>query len=135
MAFMKWTDDLSVGVREIDDQHQKLVSLINDLHDAMRDKRGKDVLGKVLTDLAAYTEYHFSTEEKYMQKFGYAEFDAHRSEHQAFVAKVGEFKKGFDEGKLGLSIQVMSFLRDWVANHIKGSDKRYTDFFREHGLS
>jgi hemerythrin len=135
MVFMRWSDDLSVGVGEIDDQHRKLVSLINDLHDAMLAKRGKDVLGKVLADLAAYTEYHFSTEEQYMQKFGYAGLAAHRREHQAFVAKVGEFAKGFEEGRLGLSIQVMSFLRDWVATHIKGSDLRYVDCFHEHGLS
>jgi len=42
-----------------------------------------------------------------MQKFGYAGLAAHRREHQAFVAKVGEFAQGFEEGRLGLSIQVM----------------------------
>jgi len=135
MTFMKWSDDLSVGVKEIDGQHQRLVSLINDLHDAMLAKRGKDVLGKVLADLAAYTQYHFSAEEQYMQKFGYAGLPAHRREHQAFVAKVSEFAQGFEEGRLGLSIQVMNFLSQWVATHIRGSDTRYTDCFHEHGLS
>ena len=132
MAFMKWSDDLSVGVGEIDGQHQRLVSLINALHDAMLEKRGKEVLGKVLADLAAYTQYHFSAEEQYMQKFGYGDYAAHRREHQAFVAKVGEFAKGFEEGRLGLSIQVMNFLRGWVATHIRGSDMRYTGCFHEH---
>lgn len=135
MAFMKWSDDLSVGVGEIDSQHKHLISLINDLHDAMREKRGKDVLGKVLADLAAYTQYHFTTEEQYMQKFGYLGFAQHQREHRAFIAKVGEFAKGFEEGKLGVSIQVMNFLRDWVATHIQGSDIRYSDCFHEHGLS
>ncbi len=91
MAFMKWSDDLSVGVKEIDAQHQRFISLINDLHEAMLAKRGKDVLEEVLADLASYTQYHFSTEEEYMQKFGYAGFAAHRREHRAFVAKVGKF--------------------------------------------
>jgi len=51
-----------------------------------------------------------------------------------FVAKVSEFKDGFEKGKLGLSISVMDFLSDWLRNHIKGVDKKYGPFFNEKGL-
>jgi hemerythrin len=135
MAYMNWSDDLSVGVSEIDGQHKQLVAQINALHDAMRSGQGKDALEKTLGELAAYTQYHFSAEEQYMQKFGYPGYTPHKKEHDGFVAKVAGFQKDYASGKLGLSIEVMKFLRDWVAGHIKGSDKHYTTCFREHGLA
>jgi len=67
MPLFPWSDDLSVKVTLIDDQHKKLIALINSLHDAMRAGEGKQVLEKTLKELADYTVYHFQTEEKYMQ--------------------------------------------------------------------
>lgn len=131
---MNWSDDLSVGVSEIDEQHKRLVALINALHDAMRSGQGKDALEKTLGELAAYTQYHFTAEEEYMQKFGYPDYASHKKEHDAFVAKVADFQQAYTGGRLGLSIEVMTFLRDWMAGHIRGSDTHYTACFREHGL-
>lgn len=135
MVLMQWSDELSVAVREIDGQHQKLVELINTLHAAMLAKQGKQVLEKTLDELAAYTVYHFQTEEKYMQKFAYPSYFSHKKEHDAFVKKVSDFQKEFNSGKLGLSLEIMNFLKDWVTNHIKGTDKRYSDLFHKNGLS
>ena len=114
MALIKWNDSFSVNVAEIDQQHQKLVSMIN--------------------GLISYTATHFKTEERYFTQFGYPETDSHKKEHAAFVQKVSDFKDGFEEGKLSLSIEVMNFLSDWLQNHIKGTDKKYSQFFNEKGL-
>jgi len=135
MAYMRWSDGLSVGVAEIDEQHKNLVTQINALHDAMRLGQGKEALEKILGELAAYTQYHFGTEEQYMQKFGYPAYTIHKAEHDAFIAKIADFQVSYAAGQLGLSIEVMKFLRDWIAAHIQGSDARYTICFREHGLS
>lgn len=78
--------------------------------------------------------YHFKTEEKYMQNFKFTGYQAHKKEHEGFVNKVDAFQNDFDEGKLGLSIEVMTFLRDWVLKHIKETDKKYIDIFKENGL-
>jgi len=134
MALMQWNDSLSVNVGMIDKQHQKLVGMINELNDAMRQGKGKDILGKTLNELVAYTGTHFKLEEKYFDQFGYSEADSHKKGHLDFVAKVYEFKDGFEKGKLGLSISVMDFLSDWLRNHIKGVDKKYGPFFNEKGL-
>ena len=64
MALMVWDNSFSVNVKEIDAQHQKLIALINDLHDAMKTGKAKDVLGKILSDLTDYTVYHFGNEER-----------------------------------------------------------------------
>ncbi len=134
MALIQWDGSFSVKVAEIDQQHQKLVSMINELNDAMRQGKGKDVLGKIINGLISYTATHFNTEEKYFDRFGYPETDSHKKEHVAFVKKVSEFKNGFEQGKLGLSIEVMNFLSDWLKNHIKLTDMKYSKFFNEKGL-
>ena len=134
MSLIEWTNDLSVNVKEIDLQHQKLVEMINDLHAAMRDRKTKDSLKKIIDDLANYTASHFLTEEKYFDQFKYDKAFMHKKEHNDFVKKVMEFKKGFDENRLLLSMDIMNFLKDWLTKHIKGSDKQYSPFFNEKGL-
>lgn len=134
MALISWDDDFSVGVRELDEQHKKLISLINDLHNAMKIGKGKEVLSPLLKSLVEYTQTHFSTEEKYFTRFGYPEQGRHQAEHQKFVGKVGAFQKDFDKGGALLSMDVMNFLKEWLAGHILGSDKRYGPFFNEKGL-
>lgn len=135
MVLISWDESLSVNVQEIDNQHQKIVKMINKLHDAMRQGKGKDVLGKIINNLVKYTQIHFQTEEKYFAKFDYPNAETHKKEHQNFVKKVIEFREDFESGRLGLTIQVMNFLRDWLTNHIQGSDKKYSKFFNERGLT
>jgi len=134
MPLIKWNDSFSVNIVEIDLQHQKLVSLINDLNQAMLQGMGKVALTNILNELVAYTVNHFGTEEKYFAQYKYPDSDSHKKEHLAFVEKVASFKKDFDSGKLGLSIEVMQFLSDWLQNHIKGTDKKYGPFFNTKGL-
>ncbi len=134
MAIMQWNDNFSVNVAVIDGQHKKLVSMINELHDSMKQGKGNEVLSKIINGLISYTGSHFQTEEKYFDQFGYPEADAHKREHAAFVQKVTDFKAGFEKGEISLTIEVMHFLSDWLRNHIKGSDKRYSKFFNDKGL-
>ena len=134
MAIMTWTDALSVNIKEIDDQHQKLINMVNQLHVAMLKGEGKTVVGPILTELTAYTVYHFSTEEGYMQKYSYPSMQTHRLEHQKFVQKVGDFKSQYDGGIIGLSNEVMLFLSDWLKDHILGTDKKFAPYFNSKGL-
>lgn len=134
MALISWNDSFSVGVIEIDRQHQKMVSMINELNEAMRQGKGKDVLGKIIKGLVDYTRVHFKTEETYFEQLGYPEKESHKKEHADFVQRVTDFKDGYQKGNLGLSIAVMNFLSSWLQNHIKGTDKKYSQFFNEKGL-
>ena len=81
-----------------------------------------------------YAQTHFKTEETYFEKFGYPETDTHKKEHADFTQRVSEFKEKFDEDRLGLSIEVMTFLSRWLLNHIKIVDMKYASFFNEKGL-
>lgn len=135
MALIQWSDSLSVGVSEIDKQHQTLVKMINDLHDAMRQAKGSDVLGPLLNGLIDYAGDHFKTEERYFVRFSYPDIAAHKKAHADFVAKVLDFKSRFETTAVGLSLDVMNFLSNWLQSHIKGEDKKYGPFFNAHGLS
>ena len=135
MALIDWDNGMSVNVAEIDTQHKRLVELINELNEAMRNRTAKDVLKEIIDKLADYAAVHFSTEEGYFDQFGYPKAGPHRREHKAFVKKVADFQKGFEEGQLMLSIDVINFLKDWLLNHIQGVDKQYSAFFNENGLT
>ena len=134
MALLEWTEDLSVNVSKIDREHQLLVGMINELNDAMRWGRGKAVVGNIISGLIGYAGSHFKTEEDYFDRFGYPLAASHKKQHSDFVAKVAEFRKEFEKGKLGLTIEVLLFLSDWLRNHIEGSDKLYGPFFNANGL-
>lgn len=134
MALIEWDETLSVDVAEIDKQHQTLVGTLNELHDAMRQGKSKDVMEEIVSRLIDYTSTHFATEERYFDRFGFEHAAEHKKEHADFVKKALEFKNGFESGKLGLSIDVMQFLSGWISNHIKGSDKKYTELFKANGL-
>jgi hemerythrin len=134
MPLIQWSKDLSVNVAEIDSQHQKLIQMINDLNDAMAQGKGKDVIGKTIDGLVGYTDTHFTFEEKYFEKFGYADTYRHRMEHVDFMKNVSVFKKDHQSGNVSLSIDVMNFLSDWLKKHIMVSDKKYGPFFNQKGL-
>jgi hemerythrin len=134
MAIMQWNDKLSVKVEEIDKQHKKLVNLINQLHDAMAQGKSKEIMSEILKELANYTVEHFSTEEKYFKQFNYPDAAAHIAEHKKFVDTVKQFQNEFNSGKVMLSMKIMNFLKDWLINHIMGTDQKYSAFFNEKGL-
>ena len=106
----------------------------NDLHDAMRQRRSKEVLEKTINDLVDYTHFHFSTEETYFEKFSYPDAKQHQKEHAYFVTRILKFKQDFDNKKSLLSIDIMEFLRDWLIKHIQRTDKKYVPFFKTNGL-
>ena len=135
MAFFVWDNKYSVGIREIDEQHKKLINILNELYEAMQAQKASDVLGKVLLELVNYTKTHFATEEKYMAQFGYPDEAAHKREHVAFTDKVSTFKSDFEEGRTAMSVSVAAFVKDWLIRHISGTDKKYGPFFNSKGLS
>lgn len=134
MALINWDESLSVNVEEIDLQHKGLIAMINELNDAMRTGKGKEVTGKTVNNLIKYTVTHFKTEEDLFAKFNYPDAEKHKKEHAAFVKKVLEFKDGLEKGKLTLTMEVMSFLSDWLTRHIMGTDKKYTEFLNDKGV-
>ena len=126
----EWKPEYSVQIPEIDRQHQRLFQLAAQLNSAMAVGKGKGVLSQLLGGLIDYTKEHFATEERFMQQYQYPGLQVHQAEHQKLTAQVMEFQSRFERGEIRLSINLMTFLKDWLQNHIAGSDQRYSAFIR-----
>ena len=132
---MEWSSALSVNVKLFDDQHKKLVNMVNQLHDAMKVGKGSEVLGPIFNSLISYTASHFADEERLMQQNGYPDLAKHKAEHTKLTSQVLDLQKQYQANKTALSMPVMSFLKDWLANHIQGEDKKYGPFFNGKGVA
>ncbi len=135
MALITWGTEYSVGINSIDDQHKKLVGFVNDLNDAMAQRKGKDILEKILGGLVEYTKTHFAHEEQLFRAHGYPEATAHKMKHDDLTKKVLQFQQDLHAGKAVMSVEIMAFLKDWLLNHIKGTDMKYSAFLKGKGVN
>ena len=133
MKIIEWAQKMSVQVAEIDDQHKKLVEIINAAFSIENPSENRKKFEPILNDLIEFTRVHFSTEEKYFDKFNYAEKDEHIEEHLKLIDAVLKFKDGFDSGKCDCE-PFLSFLRDWLAEHLLKMDQKYVECFKANGL-
>ena len=125
MDIIQWSDEYSVNNFLLDAQHKKLISIINRLHTSMEEGKSKAVLEMTLDDLITYTRDHFNTEERMMMNANYPGLKEHKLLHEKLTQKVVGFQKKFREGESSISTDLMTFLRDWLVNHIEGTDKKY----------
>ena len=92
MALMTWKEEYSVNIKVIDSQHKKLVDLLNQIYDATKVGKGKEVLAKILSELVSYTKVHFTTEEEFFKKFSYPGYLQHKNEHDKLTKQVCDFQ-------------------------------------------
>lgn len=135
MALLTWTPDWSVGVHQLDEDHKKLVAMINELHQGMLEGRGDALVGTILQRLVSYTVEHFRHEEDYFAQTHYPGTAAHKREHDALKKTVMlEVQKFCAGGSGGLSMETLAFLRDWLRTHIQDCDKAYAAHLNAHGV-
>ncbi|WP_136715951.1 bacteriohemerythrin [Halorientalis salina] len=136
--FAEWDDErYSVDIERFDEQHKRLFGLLNDLHTAMDEGHSDEKVGDILRELERYTEYHFGDEEEFMQDCGYAMdcadcFYNHRDMHEKFADRVSELREKHENGEY-ITMEVLTFVRDWLDSHIAASDvdQNYSDYYRE----
>lgn len=126
MPFIDWKDSYSVGLPDIDQQHKKLVGIINRLHDAMKTGSAQALIIRVVDDLVEYTREHFAYEERMIQAAGYPHVAEHAKKHRAMVAQVQAFRERVGGTHATLPLQLMDFLKSWLTQHILSSDMDYS---------
>lgn len=124
MAFVVWDDRLSVGVEAIDEQHKKLLRIMNSLAEEMAARNGRQALERAIADLVDYTKGHFRYEEKLISNLVPQELTRHMQEHKALIAGVEDLQAKCKGGSTeAVSAEALQFLRDWLLRHIAVSDK------------
>ena len=129
MPSISWDDRLALGIPEIDEQHQRLVQMIDDLSEAMIQGRSQEVLDSLLAGLYDYARIHFATEERYLAEVCCPQVSQHRAEHQEFISRVTRLTARFQQGAVGVSIDVLDFLGTWLVRHIQQTDGDFGRFY------
>ncbi len=135
MAMITWTKELGVAISEFDDDHRRLIELINNLWDASEHRGGHEVLDGIFGQLADYTRDHFAREEDLFAKWDYPGAANHAEAHRKLVVTLDELRAKFRQSRSQLvADDVFDFLREWLIKHILGDDGLYGTFFRHLGI-
>lgn len=130
----EWNDRYSVGVEKFDDQHQQLFNIINNLEACEIQKLGNARAVELSRELRDYTVLHFGAEERALQKYGYPKIDIQKGEHEKFR----EFTRDlYTELYLEKDVNIpekLTFLTQWLFDHIGKEDKAYSKYFTEQGI-
>lgn len=130
MAFLIWQDDLNTGIEVIDNQHRRIVEMINHLH-GMHPGTERLVVAEVIDELVDYTLSHFAFEEALMEDAGYTFSHAHKRVHEIFTKRVSEYRMRFAAGE-DITGELKHMLSRWLFNHIRSDDKAYADSVKRH---
>lgn len=126
MSAIVWTEDMSVGVEQLDDHHRRLIDLANQLGTAIAANNTEHVTGAVLGELVRYVYYHFGEEERLMEEVGYADLATHRKHHRAMAEHVRGLENRYNnDPDTVITADLHSFLADWLVNHIRSEDRLY----------
>jgi hemerythrin len=101
--------------------------LLNKIYDEHKAGIPFTHLQSIIIELTDYAKYHFSYEEELMIAAAFSGFAAHKEEHDVFCARIIEFQKDFKLG-IDVSIEIISFLNNWISFHILKTDVKLGDF-------
>jgi hemerythrin len=125
VQYVEWKPFYSVGDAGLDDEHKRLLSIIDDLHTAIHAGNEREEVQVVLDSLTQYTMSHFDHEEQVMRSCGYPRFDAHRGMHEEMRRRTLELKTTPD---LVAARDLLQFVRNWWVRHIQNQDKDYSPY-------
>ncbi|MDD2914943.1 MAG: bacteriohemerythrin [Gallionella sp.] len=123
-AWVQWDDSLSTGINTIDEHHRYLIELLNDLFDVVSNKGSVREVARLIKATDMYAKVHFRTEEQMMQHYGFEGIQRQEQQHHAFEEKIREFYEELHDNPLVARFDVLSYLRDWLIQHIRVEDAK-----------
>jgi hemerythrin len=133
MSFMQWSNELSVNIALVDQQHMKLIAMLNKTWEATQERQGPDALSPVLAELLDYTNHHFGTEEGLFRVHRYPGYWEHKREHVALTTHTQEMNRRLTKGSLRPT-ELQEFLKTWLNDHIMASDRKFGPFLVSKGV-
>uniref|UniRef100_A0A7C5SVM1 Bacteriohemerythrin n=1 Tax=Thermocrinis ruber TaxID=75906 RepID=A0A7C5SVM1_9AQUI len=131
---IEFDDNLITHVEEMDKQHMRLVALLNNTYELLKEGKKEEAFEFFKRELLSYIEYHLSEEEKFMEKIGYPELDHHRKVHDMFRRVIYDLAPQIEKGDPKAFREALSYAWSWLCNHIAKTDKKYGTYAKEKGL-
>jgi hemerythrin-like metal-binding protein len=122
LAQLEWTEILSVGIPEIDEDHKELLSMLNNCVEITNGIKQDKNLDPIFNDLMKYTKYHFQHEEQMLTDLNYPFLEKHKKVHQWLIKEVQRRKREYEQDKLTLE-SLIDFITNWLKDHIMSMDK------------
>ena len=135
MEPIQWSEKFSVGVEELDQQHQQLVKMLNRLI-AKRETidTHSETISDMLLAMTQYAKEHFKTEENLMKEYGYPGLEEQKQEHRTYRIKAVDFSTATILGIEAVPEILLAYLFEWWTHHILDEDMKYKQFFKEKGV-
>lgn len=126
---IEWNEAMETGIAQIDRQHRVLVDILNHAVLKLSANPHDPLFGQLTHDLVDYADYHFRTEEELMRRYGYDaangdDANFHVEQHRGFAAQVAAMERDTRIGREPTQDALVTFLRNWLVNHIMTIDKR-----------
>ena len=128
MPIVEWSDSFLIGVEPFDEHHKHLVELLNRSYNEFVLGAPAEKAGAILDELFDYACYHFVAEEFWMSKSSYPKTKQHIEEHNYFTLRLQQISRDYRQGNTAISLEIMTFLKEWLINHILKSDADYGHF-------
>jgi len=137
MGIVAWENFFIVHIKEIDEQHHKIVDFTNEIYDKLNSATTVDLsaFDDIFDQLREHADLHFGTEERYFAKFQYPEANVHIAEHNKIKDRIMDLKTRFLAARnQDIIFEALKLLDDWLLVHIMEYDQKYVKLFHEHGL-
>ena len=135
MEPIQWSEKFSVGVKELDEQHQQLIKMLNHLISTRESTdTHSETISDVLQEMTQYAQKHFKTEESLLKQYGYPGLEQQKEEHLAYRLKTVDFSDATMLSIDAVPQILLNYLFDWWIHHILNEDMKYKSFFANKGV-
>ncbi len=131
---IEWTTEFSVGVVVLDEQHKRMIAVINSLARQSGTTVDSEVVSEALTRMAEYSNIHFTEEEWLLREYGYPDLAAHKAEHKEYIERMVKFCDATSLRVDSVPDRLLHFLKEWWVKHILVEDRKYKEFFEAQGV-
>ncbi len=131
---VEWSNEYSVGVSVMDEEHKGFIGTINKVIAAKQRDYSQEEVEEVLSELVKFAKEHFKNEEAYMSKFEYPDYLLHYNEHLNFSLHMIIYNNQVINGEYKIMDELYNYLQEWLVHHIQKTDKKYTKCFNKNGL-
>lgn len=132
--FIEISEEMLVKIDEIDEQHKRIVFLVNKLFNVLNTDKTKKEIKEASKNLLDFITYHFNFEEQRFKQFGYKQEAAHVAEHKELTDKINDFQNQILSDEKTDESAFMLFLKNWILKHFSVTDQNYVQLFTDNKL-